>query len=971
MLSVKNKASKIRSILSVALSACIIASAGIVANSMITSAETPNTDSYPYFSGNGNFEKGDFTGFEKGGWNSKILEIVTQPKTGDEGKVAVEGTALYFPAANKVDQSQLVAPVNLLPGNYVLQYETTIIGTNSWCSAGFGISTTQNQYWGSAPDQSIVSIDKSNVTFWDCKNNIKHRTKTTNYFYYIEDQNGANDITGKKLVTAKFTVLKAATVYIWFSSHSRAQYLDNIVLYNPDKDDVDFMKNGDFEGNDGSFIEYGATEIISDAKTGDESKVTLTGKAAYVPKSATTNDLVIPVTLTRGSYVWQYETTVIGGTPTGWGYFGGGIAHTLKADNCPYENNYIIGYGADANKGNVITAAYTSLENLAGRDTSKDYIENDKETAFVYWKSGLGADKKRTVTYEFTIGEDFKTVYLWIGSFQAAQYVDNMSLKFAKTLDKTVYDFDDNGQFKTNGINKFFVNSENQAENNGMKIVVVTDPNHGNVLKLPKFSGTDNNNRPASARFYKEMNGLEVGKAYKVSFDLKMDDGNYSAMQWIALAGITRQVKNGNNNFLTYKGTSDQICLLPDKGIFGTSNNQQYSFAADGTNKGVISWNGSTDWATYTVDFVAQDKTAYFYMENYLGKTDLYIDNIQFSESSMNLTGEINDITIDIKTENTKSLLVIGNSFAGDTVYEFNEVLAGVSGETDYRVGRYGKGAQPPSYFTDQINNNRINADFTYSTKSGENTAQNVSFDAVVKALEWDNILVQATTVEYNDNYVNQAKDLVNAVRNKCPNATIYLYVPWNCSKEYLNRNNVKTYGTNTKITTPKQQINEINNYVAALKKAMPEDEGLKYLIVAEELYEVQKLCDNLHRDGLHLNKLGQTALSMTVMHKLFSLDLTDTNAFNFTKTDYRDESWADNDAGTITEKQLALIKSAANGEKAVTGDANYNGEVDITDLVNINKRINNNKYVLGSDMDEDGSVDNNDIAILRRQLLN
>ena len=97
----------------------------------------------------------------------------------------------------------------------------------------------------------------------------------------------------------------------------------------------------------------------------------------------------------------------------------------------------------------------------------------------------------------------------------------------------------------------------------------------------------------------------------------------------------------------------------------------------------------------------------------------------------------------------------------------------------------------------------------------------------------------------------------------------------------------------------------------------------------------------------------------------------TDKAAFNFTKIDYSDTSRADNNAGIITEKQLELIKSAANGGKAVTGDANYNGEADITDLVNINERINNNKYVLGSDMNEDGNIDVTDIAILRSQLLN
>ena len=147
---------------------------------------------------------------------------------------------------------------------------------------------------------------------------------------------------------------------------------------------------------------------------------------------------------------------------------------------------------------------------------------------------------------------------------------------------------------------------------------------------------------------------------------------------------------------------------------------------------------------------------------------------------------------------------------------------------------------------------------------------------------------------------------------------------------------------------------------------------------VHNEIYDLQKFIVNIHRgtygvsDGLHLNRIGQTAVSMTLFHKLTGVDVTDSSVFDYSNLDFTDSSWADNDGGVITQIQLDALKVIANGEAPVVeyGDANYDGDIDVRDLVRGKKRIADEKYTIGADCVEDEELNSEDLTLLRQWLL-
>ena len=147
---------------------------------------------------------------------------------------------------------------------------------------------------------------------------------------------------------------------------------------------------------------------------------------------------------------------------------------------------------------------------------------------------------------------------------------------------------------------------------------------------------------------------------------------------------------------------------------------------------------------------------------------------------------------------------------------------------------------------------------------------------------------------------------------------------------------------------------------------------------VHNEIYDLQKFIINIHRgtygvnDGLHLNKIGQTAVSMALFHKFTGVDVTDNTVFDYSNLDFTDTKWADNNGGIITQVQLDALKTIANGEfpEVYYGDANYDGLFDIRDLVRIKKLIVNQQYTIGADCVEDESLNSADLTAIRKKLL-
>ena len=702
------------------------------------------------------------------------------------------------------------------------------------------------------------------------------------------------------------------------------------------------LVNGNFDTDtNGWQVTEGSGAILTAAT--DSSNGTLTnGNAAKLVNAGKTAWLYQAIKLQAGTYIWEFTTDTANA-----GNFIIGVYN-----NEVFDKNSLI-------QGTVQSHAKTTdWANLEYRSGNGDYI-------------GPGGSHRYN-KYTFVL-ENETVVYLAVRSNatnNATLFADNMTLNKVKTLDTTLYDFDTNGQFD----NSFVVSAANQSSSMKVQTVASGDDNHKNVISLPKSNGTGYDK---SARFYKVFDGLTVGNTYEITFDMKFVD--YTAdkvSDLIATTGVANTKKRplklqSGDDILTYnKNTLATICNLPSK--FAASTSNQYSIAANIYNNfACIYWNGGKDWATYTMKFVAENDEYFFYIENYRKDlTDLYVDNIQFSISNETLDADLDKTAI--KNKDVPSVLIIGDSFAGDTFYEFDEIL-NASTENKLRVGKYGKGAQTPEYFAKQINKGLLGADFCYAEKgyTGNSTLSTaVSFDKVKNFTDWDYVLIQTTTIEYNETFVGYTVELVNALIAKgFKKEQIYLYVPWNARQDYLDRNgNFKTIA---------EQITALEGYIDALKTK----EDLKdcnIMSVHKEIYDLQKFIINIHRgtygvnDGLHLNKIGQTAVSMALFYKFTGVDVTDNTVFDYSNLDFTDTKWSDNDGGIITQVQLDALKTIANGQspKVDYGDANYDGSLDIIDLVCIKKLIVNRQYTIGADCKYDEILDSADLTQIKKWLL-
>lgn len=701
------------------------------------------------------------------------------------------------------------------------------------------------------------------------------------------------------------------------------------------------LVNGGFDSNTDGWKVTADSGASLTAATDSNSSTLTKGNAAKLVNAGKTAWLYQAIKLQAGTYIWEFTTDTADAKSFIIGVY----------NNEVFDKNSLI-------QGTVQShAKTTSWADLEYRSANGDY-------------QGPGS-AHRYNKYTFVL-EDETVVYLAVRSNAnngATLFADNMTLNKVKTLDTTLYDFDSNGQFD----DSFVVSDSNQSSSMKVQTVDSGDTNHNNVLTLPKY---DNSGREKSARFYKMLDGLTVGNTYEVTFDLKFVD--YTAdkvSDWIALTGVTNTTKRpltlqSGNNIINYSdNTLATICNLPSKFVATTDNDYTIAVNDNGLNC-VIMWNGGKEWATYTMKFIAENDEYFFYIENYRAVTDLYIDNIQFSLSDEQLDTGLDKTAI--QDEDVPSVLIIGNSFAGDTFYEFDEIL-NASSENKLRVGKYGKGAQTPNYFAKQINNGLLGADFCYAEKgyTGNSTLSTaVSFDKVMEFTNWKYVLIQTTTIEYNETFVGYTVELVNALINKgFEKSQIFLYIPWNARQDYLDRN-----GNYSNVSA---QLTAIKDYIALLK-ANKNLEGCSFMSVHNEIYDLQKFIINIHRgtygvnDGLHLNKIGQTAVSMALFHKFTGVDVTDNTVFNYSNLDFTDTKWPDNNGGIITKVQLDALKTIANGEfpEVYYGDANYDGLLDIRDLVCIKKLIINQQYTIGADCVEDESLNSDDLTQIRKWLL-
>lgn len=427
---------------------------------------------------------------------------------------------------------------------------------------------------------------------------------------------------------------------------------------------------------------------------------------------------------------------------------------------------------------------------------------------------------------------------------------------------------------------------------------VVNKESDNNYLYIPKTIGmSGDEDYKANAKFtrlYQKVTGLETGKNYSLTFDLKLSNasGNLDSTSWLGFAGVSTAELTADSN--------------AHYGVKNPSVSAAYCRSFDGTFDkwdlgGVLIYNGSENWLGYEMDFTAESDTAYVYFENFYGLVDFSVDNVSLKESTAD--GDTINIDVPAKEQTTKNVLLIGNSYGYDTVRELQNGIIS-SGSSDLRIGLLSSGGKEPSFFYDQVTTGAKSMSFSYYSKTNgkAGAGKPVSFDMVNGFADWDYIAIQAgTTHTWNPSYNTETLNkLIKAIESKNSSAEIVIYGTWATTDAYASSALSNMYtnqsGMHSKIM---QAYNDIKS---ATGKRLLDTESIFYNLRANSLFG-----DTLNRDGYHLNGKGAVTVGLAFYEFFTGTDVT---TLNYNTTSFVDNNVTSYNAD-ITSAQLSAIKTA------------------------------------------------------------
>lgn len=531
---------------------------------------------------NGDFEIGDFTGYNKNVGSD--MKIVDKPQN-DSHNVKINGKALYLPASSNTNALQ--TGIKLPAGSYTWKFDAYVVKTGDGWNNPFGVVTEIGSSGLAMHSATIISQatafnNKAGVTMRDVG------TAGTNYHYFKYGK-GQWDATA----TVKFTLYKEQTVYFFITSHSSGDaYIDNMSLVR-DEGYSDYFDSGNLSEN-----------FIVAAKG---AKAQLKNKRIEYPAleeaNRNTGFIYKASELTKGKYIWSFE---IGGTATE------AVANEILAEIGVYgklNTDYNI-CSENLQKSSV------SAEGAAVSENTEYYAVNIEKL-----NSGENATVKVTVTFNvdknspdplylstYIPGTKFKDVWL-----------DNWALKKVSSFENGDFELGDLTGYLNNGAawSKVKTVTKAQADAAGANV-------SGNYAAyIPAGDGKND-----SASFITQAVKLNKGQ-YTVSFDVDIVSGNDISKFWFDVYG--QLADNGLYAFGSKSAVSAYTKAFNMNGI-----EKATGFISNRQDRWLLSSksNGVAHYKVYIMCDVTFDRTVYFTagFDKNSSASSAYIDNINIVE---------------------------------------------------------------------------------------------------------------------------------------------------------------------------------------------------------------------------------------------------------------------------------------------------------------------------------------------------
>ena len=322
------------------------------------------------------------------------------------------------------------------------------------------------------------------------------------------------------------------------------------------------------------------------------------------------------------------------------------------------------------------------------------------------------------------------------------------------------------------------------------------------------------------------------------------------------------------------------------------------------------------------VPFVFDKSPSYIYLKNN-GSTNVDIDSFNISYSCSE----------ELYPNNNLKVLMIGNSFADDTVFYTKRVA------NSYGINIDIHDAYIASCTLNMHNNNLSNNSASYSRRStnGDNWVyvDNQSLADIINYQTWDVITFQqaSAVVGRSDSYTNLS-NLISQVRSLAgSHPKFYWYQTWAYDKDYMETNDVFAYFSNNQET----MFNAINTcYTNQVSSLLPD------MIpggTAVQNMRTSYMLDHITRDGKHMSSAhGRYLLALNFLSNLYNIDL------NLSPCHYLD-------TGINSSYQDVAYESIRNAHKnplQITQSAYVNWEMhnyDLSNYVEIDPGLVGNSY--------------------------
>ena len=344
------------------------------------------------------------------------------------------------------------------------------------------------------------------------------------------------------------------------------------------------------------------------------------------------------------------------------------------------------------------------------------------------------------------------------------------------------------------------------------------------------------------------------------------------------------------------------------------------SYVGNGSLELHYGWTLDNEKIIYSTEETLASGTTYTFSQS---PSYLYLKN------TSNSTVNINSLNLSYSCSETEypnanlKVLMIGNSFADDTVFYSKRVAASYGINLDI-YDAYIAGCTISTHYTN-IQDDSIK---TYSMRSTSGTSwvysNNMSLTEIINSHTWDVITFQQASAEIGrpDSY-NNLSNLVSSVRSLVGSTPkFYWYQTWAYDKDYMEYYDYFSYFNNDQTTMYNAIISCYNSKVAPLNVF----EDIIAAGTAVQNMRTTYMLDNITRDGKHMSEVhGRYLLACNFVSKLLNIDL------DLSPVSYLDSSINSSYQDLVYES----VRNARKHPLQVTASTFINWEISNYDLSN------------------------------------